>query len=320
VIALDRQIGELQARIAIATDPATAARIDLPKIDLTPEMKAAMERMRPEFEREADAVKSAARQDLNAYVSQLRADQQKRMEAKRAELEAELTKAVRDKQLALEADNQQFQQQTMTEYRLPLLNLKLKLDSVQASRTDADLLSQQLQKLAGERDEKISAHEKANQEVLQEFQKARIDASNAELQVYQEQLTKEGQHLAGERAAKLTEQVRDLITAKQAEFNQRLRGQQQAIMDAARETQAREAERRYKAQFETEATRLRTLREELRGVQLERARILAVILADLRVEAAALAQEKGWDAVLTQAIVSPGTVDATDELIARIRR
>jgi sirohydrochlorin ferrochelatase len=91
-------------------------------------------------------------------------------------------------------------------------------------------------------------------------------------------------------------------------------------MDAARETQAREAERRYKAQFEAEATRLRTLREELRGVQLERARILAVILADLRVEAAALAQEKGWDAVLTQAIVSPGTVDATDELIARIRR
>ena len=71
VIALDRQIGELQARIAIASDPASAARIDLPKIDLTPEMKAAMERMRPEFEREADAVKSAARQDLNAYVAQV---------------------------------------------------------------------------------------------------------------------------------------------------------------------------------------------------------------------------------------------------------
>ncbi|TMI78784.1 MAG: hypothetical protein E6H04_11790, partial [Bacillati bacterium ANGP1] len=117
VIALDRQIGELEARIAIASGP--AARVDLPKIDLTPEMKAAMERMRPEFEREAEAVKAAARQDLAAYVAQLRAEQEKQLAARRAEVEAELAKAVREKQVALDADTQQFQQQAMVEYRLP---------------------------------------------------------------------------------------------------------------------------------------------------------------------------------------------------------
>jgi len=319
VIALDRQISELEARIAIASSP--AARIDLPKIDLTPEMKAAMERMRPEFEREADAVKAAARQDLAAYVAQLRADQEKQLAARRAEVEAELAKAIREKQQALDADTQQFQQKTMVEYRLPVLNLKLKIEDVQqSSKGDADRLTQELEKLVRERDQKIAAREKANQQALQDFQKERIDASNAELQAYQAQLAKEGQLLVTARAATLTEQVRAMLTAKQAEFNQRLRGQEQAIVDAARETQGREAEARLRTQMEAETTRLRTLQAELRSVQLERARLFAVILADLRVETAALAQEKGWDAVLTQAVASPGTVDATDELIARIRR
>ncbi|TMI84471.1 MAG: hypothetical protein E6H04_01265, partial [Bacillati bacterium ANGP1] len=190
----------------------------------------------------------------------------------------------------------------------------------QSSKGDADRLSRELEKLVGERDQKIAVREKANQQALQDFQKARIDASNAELRAYQAQLAKDGQQLVTARAAALTEQVRARLTAKQAEFNQRLRGQEQAIVDAARETQGREAEARLKAQMEAETTRLRTLRAELRSIQLERARLFAVILADLRVEAAALAQEKGWDAVLTQAVASPGTVDATDELIARIRR
>lgn len=320
VTVLDRQVSELQAKLALETSGA-AGRIEPPKIDLTPEMQAAVERMQPEFQREAEAVKAAARQDMDAYVAQLRVEDQKKAEAKRAELEAELTKAVRDKQQALEADTQQFQQQTMGEYRLPLLNLKLKLETLQpAGKGESDRLTQQIQALTNERDEKIAAHEKANRQALEDFQKERVQASSAELQAYQAQLAKEGQQLVNERAAKVTEQVRAQLTAKQAEFNQRLRGQEQAIVSAARGTQAREAEARYRALVEAETARIRALQEELRGVQLGRARVFAVILADLRVEAAALAQEKGWDVVLTQAIVAPGTVDATDELIARIRR
>ncbi len=320
VTVLDRQISVLQAKLALETAGA-AGRIEPPKIDLTPEMQAAVERMQPEFQREAEAVQAAARKDLDAYIAQLRVEDQKKAEAKRAELEAELTKAARDKQQALDADTQQFQQQTMGEYRLPLLNLKLKLETLQpVGKGESDRLTQQIQTLTNERDEKIAARERTNHQALEDFQKERAQAASAELQVYQAQLAKEGQQLVNERAARVTEQVRAQLVTKQAEFNQRLRGQEQAIVSAARETQAREAEARFKAQVEAETARVRALQEELRGVQLGRARVFAVILADLRVEAAALAQEKGWDVVLTQAIAAPGTVDATDELIARIRR
>ncbi len=329
VTALDRQIGELQAKIAVEAEvPRAPVRVELPKVDLTPEMKAAVERMRPELQREAEAVKAAARKELDAYVAQLRADQQKKMEARRVEVEAGLTKAVGDKQQALSKDTTQFQQQVLAEYRLPLLNLKLKLEAVQpASKGDADRLTQQIQALTKERDEKVASHEKANGQALQQFQKEQIEAFNAQLKVSQDQLAKEGQQLVDERAAKLTEEVRAQLEAKQAEFNKRLRGQEEAIVAAARDAQTRQAagakaqaERQIQTQLAAGSAKLRTLQEELLAAQRGRARLMSVILADLRIEAAALAQEKGWDVVLTQAIAAPGAVDATDDLIARLKR
>jgi Skp family chaperone for outer membrane proteins len=47
---------------------------------------------------------------------------------------------------------------------------------------------------------------------------------------------------------------------------------------------------------------------------------MAEILADLRVEAAALAQQKGYDIILTQTQAAVDVTDVTDDLIARIKR
>ncbi len=323
--ALERQISALQARIVAAVESRPAAiRLDVPRVDLTPEMRAATERMRPELQQEAEAVKAAARKELDAFVAELRAEQQKKMEAKRAELEAELVKLSQEKQQAFNKDNQQFQQQTMAEYRLPLLNLKIKIEDVQQSgKGEADRLAAQQQALTKERDDKIAAHEKANQQALQDFQKEQIQASNVRLKAYQEQLSKEGQQRVDERAAQLTAQVHAKLDAMQAEFNRRLRKQQTTMVSAAREVQTREAERmkgQALQQAQAEIAKVKALQDELQAAQRGRARLYGAILADLRIEAVALAQEKGWDMVLTQTIAAPGTIDGTDELIARLRR
>ncbi|HET9001896.1 MAG TPA: hypothetical protein VFP86_19805 [bacterium] len=325
VMALDRQISDLQARVAAAVANApTMVRVDLPKVDLTPEMKAAIERMRPEVQQEAEAAKAAARQDLNAYVAQLRLEQQKKIEAKQAEAQAELTKVVDEKAQALSKDNQQFQQQTMAEYRLQLLNLKLKLEDVQQTgKGEADRLNAQIQAVTKERDDKIAAHEKANQQVLQQFQTEQVQAATAQIKAYQDQLTKEGQRLVDERSTKATQEVRIKLEAMQQEFNQRLQRQQQTIVSAARDAQTREVEKvkaQAQKQAQAEFSQVRALEGELQTVARARARLYAVILADLRVEAVGLAQEKHWDVVLTQTIAAPGTIDGTDELIARIKR
>ncbi len=329
VLALERQIGLLQAKLGAATEtrPATV-RLDIPRVDLTPEMRAAAARMRPELQQQADAVKAAARKQLEAYVAEVRAEQQKKMEAKRAELEAELVKVTQDKQQAISKDNQQFQQQTLAEYRLQLLNLKIKIDDVQQSgKGETDKLQAQLAALTKERDDKIVAHEKANQQALADFQKAQVEASNARLKAYQDELSKDGQRRVDERAAQLTAEVRAKLDAMQAAFNQRLRQQETSIVSTAREAQTREVERmkaqaeqQVRRQAQAEIAKVKVLQEELLAAQRGRARLYRTILADLRIEAATLAQEKGWDMVLTQAIAAPGAIDGTDELIARIRR
>ncbi len=325
VMALDRQISDLQVRVAAAVANApTVVRVDLPKVDLTPEMKAAIERMRPEVQQEADAAKASARQDLNTYVAQLRVEQQKQVGARQAQVQADLTKVVDEKAQALSKDNQQFQQQTMAEYRLQLLNLKLKLEDVQqTSKGEADRLNAQMQAVAKERDDKIAAHEKANQQVLQQFQTEQVQAAQAQIKAYQDQLIKEGQRLVDERSTKVTQEVRAKLEAMQTEFNQRLRRQQQTIVSAARNAQTKEVEKvkaQAQKQAQSEFTQVRALQEELQTVVRARARLYAVILADLRVEMVGLAQEQHWDVVLTQTIAARGTIDGTDELIARIKR
>src|SRR5262249_33726485 len=307
---------------------ATAVRLEVPRVDLTPEMRAAVERMRPELQQQAEAVKAAARKELEAFVAELRAEQQKKVEAQRAELEAQLVKAVQDKQQAISKDNQQFQQQTLAEYRLPLLNLKIKIEDVQQSgKGQLDKLQAQQAALTKERDDKIAAHEKANQQALTDFQRAQVEASNAQLKAYEGELNKDGQGRVDERVAQLTAQVRAKLDAMQAEFNQRLRQHQTSIVSTAREAQAREVERlkaqaqqQFQQQTQAEVAKVKAVQEELLAAQRDRARLYRVILADLRIEAATLAQEKGWDVVLTEAIAAPGLIDGTDELIARIRR
>ena len=58
----------------------------------------------------------------------------------------------------------------------------------------------------------------------------------------------------------------------------------------------------------------------MQTVRRQRAQVFSLIVADVRIETAGLAQEKGWDVVLTQAVSAPGASDVTDQLIARLKR
>ena len=326
--ALDRQISELQGRIAASAGMRLAPmRLDVPRVDLTPEMKAAVERMRPEFQQQVDAARQSGRAELDAYAAEVRANDQQQIDSKRGELQAALAKAVQDKQQELVKDNQQFQQQTLEEYRLPLLNLHLKMDNVQEStKGQNEQLNAQIQALTKERDDKIAAHEKANQQALQDFQKQEIQKSNDALRALQEQLSQDGQKLINDRATQITDRIRAQLEAKQAEFNERLRGQEETLVASARETQARQiaqakaqAEKQIQTQIQSETTKMRALQGQMQTAQRQRAAVFSLIVADLRIEAAGLAQEKGWDVVLTQAVSAPGVTDVTDQLIARIK-
>jgi hypothetical protein len=327
--ALDRRIADLQAQLAVPQ----VTQIQVPRIDLGPQMKVEVQRqvdqMRPEFrreyEQEATSLQGVAKRELDAYAAQVRADQQGRFDARRAELEAQARKAVADKQQEFAKDNDQFQRQTLEQYRLPLLNLRLKLENVQqTNKQEGDQLTAQVESLTKERDDKIAAHEKTNQQALDDFQKQQSQTYIAALKTLEQQLSKEGQALIDQKAAEINSRMHTQLQAREvqlnAQLNTRLQTQlhtrQQALVAGAREQVVR-------AQTQAQAgarTRQQALRAQLLAVQEQRARLLGSIFADLRIEAATLATQNGYDVILTQTVAAVDTVDVTDGLIARLKR
>ena len=327
--ALDQRIAGLQAELAAPQ----AGQVAPLQIDLAPQMKAeadrAVEQLRPEFrtqfEQGASALQDAARRELAAFADKVRADQQSEFETRRKALEEQITKAIQEKQQEIAQDNSQFQQQALEQYRIPLLNLRLKQDTVQpADRQEADRLSAQIQALTKERDDKVAVHEKANLQTLQEFQKQQSDQYTAAIADLRRELTADGQRLIDAKAAEIDAGLRQQIATKQAElntaFNTRLQGELKAreqVLVAAAQQQAARAQQQA---AEAARARAQTVEAQLRTAQEERARLLAAIMADLRVEATALAQAKGWDLILTQTVATVDATDATDDLIARLKR
>jgi len=328
VQALDRRIGEIQAELAAQQPP----QVPLPRIDLSQELRAEAAReaaqlqleYRKQLDQEVAALQEAAKRELAAYVATLRADQESRLRAKRAELEAQLKQAVQAKQQEIARDNEQFQLQTLEQYRLPLLNLRLKLETGAQDKQQSDRLNAQLQSLVKERDGKIAAHEKANQKAFQDFQEQQVQASNQELAAYQQQLAEEGRTLVDQKAAEINARLRSQVASRQAELQaqlnarlqQDMKAREQVLVAGARAEVARAREQALGALRARDAA----LRAQLQAVQAQRARLLESIMADLRVEAAALAQQQGWDLILTQTIATVDATDVTDALIARVRR
>jgi len=331
VDALDRRIqgllGQMSAVMASANAPAP------PSIDLTPQLRAAAQhesaQLVPEFRRRMDAeaadAQAAARRELDAYAAKIRADQQAEFDAKRIELQAAIQKTIEDKSTALQADSAQFQQQTLEQYRLPLLNLRLKLDAVSPSdKKEGDRISQQLQALTKERDDKVAAHERANQEALAAFEKQQRQAFADQLQALQADLTKQGQRLVDQKAADLSARIHTALSAKQARFNAELNARMQADLQARQQSLISNARVQIAAaqsqSRDTLQVRVASLRAQISEAQAERARLLGTIMADLRVEAAVLAQQRGWDLVLTRAVAFPDAPDVTADLITRIHK
>lgn len=331
VDALDRRIQNLLGQLSAVTASAGAA--PPPTVDLTPELRAAAQQesaqLTPEFRRRMDAdasgAQAAARRELDAYAAKIRADQQREFEAKRVEIEASLQKGVQEKAAALQQDSAQFQAQTLEQYRLPLLNLHLKIDAAAPSdKKEAERVSQQLQTLTKERDDKIAAHDKANQDALTAFQKAQQDAYGEQLKALQQDLAHRGQQLVDRKAAELSAKMHTDLTAKQAQLNAELSARmqadmhtrQQAILSGARSQMAAAQAQSLQAL----QVRVTSLRAQVSEAQAERARVMAAIMADLRVETATLAQQKGWDIVLTRFVDAPDAPDVTADLIGRIKK
>ncbi|HXF83128.1 MAG TPA: hypothetical protein VNN19_10290, partial [bacterium] len=141
---------------------------------------------------------------------------------------------------------------------------------------------------------------------------------NARLNAEHAAATAEAQRLIEARRRALEAELAAEGARREQVFRQRLERRRKELLAAAEAAIAG----RTAARGRDARTRAGQLQAELAALQEQRARLEDAILADVKIEVAAIAQARQVDVVLTRHIVSrgPAVVELTADVIRRLRR
>lgn len=311
--ALGKKIQEIQTRLASPPPPPPLP----PPADLERELQKEGERIAATMREEMRALEAQARARLEAFANELRAEHEGKLAEKQRQLNAELQQAVEGKRDELQRELEKFELATMAEYRIPLLNLRLKADVVGiTNEEEGKKLTAEAERLTSERDGKIRAKAEALGKTLEEFQKAKSADAESQFKTMVAAAEEDGntrikQKEAEERAGlEAAAREREEIVRKAVEERRR-------VLLGGTEKQAREAQERYQKQLQAEGARLQAELQELHG---QRLRLEDSVLAEIKIEIATLAAQRKVDAVLMHAVATVNALDLTQDVIARIKR
>jgi hypothetical protein len=311
--AIGKKIQAIQVRLA---SPPPSPPLPQPA-DLEKELQKEAERIGAGMREEMKALDAQARARLEAYANELRAEHEAKLAEKQRQLNAELQQAMETKRDELQRELEKFELVTMAEYRIPLLNLRLKADVVGiTNEEEAKKLTAEAERLTTERDGKIRAKAQGLGKNLEDFQKAKSGDAESQFKALissaeEEANAKIKEKEAAERAALETAaREREAIVNKAIEERRR-------VLVGGTEQQAREAQERYRKQLQAEATRLQAELQELHG---QRIRLEDSVLAEIKIEIATLAAQRKVDAVLMHAVATVNAIDLTQDVIARVKR
>lgn len=310
--ALNRRIATLQMRMASPPPPP-----DLPSPAAGVNLQAEADRLRAALEEELRTLRDQLQGRLDAFVNDLRADQEARVADRHRELNAELQKAIEAKRDELQRDLERYELRVMAEYRVPLANLRVKADVVGIpNEEEAKRVSAEAERITRERDEKIRVRAQELEKQLQTFQEARTAEAEATIKAMVAALEEEGKAQLQTKRAEAEAEFAAAVKQREQALRTTMEARQQIVVRGA-QGQLRAAQERYVRQVEAEAARLRAEIQELAGQQL---RLQDSILAEVKIEVAAAAQARGVDAVITHAVAAVGAVDLTQDVIARLKR
>jgi Skp family chaperone for outer membrane proteins len=274
-------------------------------------------RLKASLQAELNALEEQAKRRLEAFVVDLRAEQEGKLADQQRTLNTELQKVLDARRDEIQRELEKVELATMAEYRLPLVNLRLKADVVGVTNEEeGKRLSEEADRLLKERDTKIRARAQAFDKSFEEFQKAKTSEAEAQLKAMIASLEEEA---AAKVAAKQNEARQELeaeVKAREATLRKAVTDRQNLLVDGTQE-QLRTAQEQYVKQAQAEHTKLQA---EMRAVSEQRLRLEDSVLAEIKIEVATVAQERRVDVVLMRAIPGANAVDLTRAVIARLRR
>lgn len=312
VEAVNKRLAEIEAQLAQPPPlpPMMQARIQI-------RLRAQARKLQVRYQQEITSLGRRQEERLARYVARVRAEQEAPLRRLRAQLGADYAKAVEARVQALRADLRQYELQVLDAYRFPMANLRLKADVVGvATEEELRRITAELDRLLTERDAKIRARAEVLDVVLRDFQKAREVEATARLERAGLAAEAETRRLTMAKERELVAETKRLARGRQRAFQARLASFRQGFRGIG-EDLLDSAQRRY---VEGLRQREQQLLAERQALMEQRQRLEDTILADVKIEVAAIAASRGLDVVLTRTLVNVAGEDLTQQIIARIKR
>ncbi len=310
--AVVRQINDVQAQLASL--PPLPAVLDP---DVQRLLDAEAQRLRADVEKELEFLRQDGRRRLEAFADELRAEQEARLAQTRQDLDAQGSREIGSTRDALRAQLRAAEQEIRDEYRYPLLNLRLRAEVAGlTSEDEAKQLSQQAQALQDERERRIQAKTEELQRSFAEFQRGKEAEINAKLKAAQEALQAEAEQRLASRERETQAEFARAAAEMEKTFRARLERRRIQMMETA---QAKLLGQQA-SNPESGVQRSRRLRAELAALNEQRLRLEDSILAEVKIEIAALAQEHRLDVVLTRYVANLTGIDITADVVHKLKR
>ena len=310
--AVVQQVADVQAQLALL--PAAPV---MPEVDVQRALDLEARQLQGELDKELAFVKQDTERRLEAFADGLRTEQAAKIDQVRQDLEAQGGRAILAKRDELRAQLREAEQSIRDEYRYPLLNLRLRAEVAGlTSEEEAKQLQQQVQALQDERAQRIAAKADETQKAFTAFQKAKEDEINAKLLTAEQAAQAEAQQRLLVRQQELQEELRHTAVGMEETFRTRLDRRRKELLAAAQGP----VPGRQGTYTESLGERTRRLRAELASLQEQRVRLEDGILAEVKIEVAAIAQDRRLDVVLTRFVSNVAGIDITTDVVEKLKR
>ena len=228
----------------------------------------------------------AVSQSMTAGQQALYAEANQKLAAKETELNKRLAEADLAKRKAASEEFAKLRGQITEEYKLPIFNIKLKLETLKISDEERASLEKQMQSLKQEEDSKLGAAYQAIARKMTEEMMAEQKAASEEMQAYMQQIGEEYSLMTSAKTGQPNE-------AMMAEIN--------------------ELNRKLKADIEASEKVYNEKREQQEEIK-------SMILKDIRAEVERIAIEEGLTIVLSDVRANVTALDITDKVIEACKK
>lgn len=307
-----QQEKSVQAQLGIVPQPPSLPAPEIQRV-LDEEAK----RLRVELGKEVEFLRVEGQRQIEAFANELRHDAEARLAQLQHDLREQGEEELMAKRDALRAQLHEAEQNIRDEYRYPLLNLRLRAEVAGlSSEAEGKQLLQEMQALQEERDARIQEKMNELQSVFSELQKAKESEINGKLKAEQDALEAEGrQRLAVRQQAAQADFAHAAVDLEKT-FQARLERRREEMILGGQAP----LPRRQGTYTQSLIDRSRQLQSELVALREKRQRLEDSILAEVKIEVAAIAQTRRLDVVLTRYVSNATGVDITADVVAKLKQ